>query len=81
MFKSKKVDEIKQKTESSVIVDIDGSYPRQSIFIAPKVRIIEWVHPETRVQYIIVESKYPGTSTAIAITPSLNSDGTVRVKK
>lgn len=76
-------EEFKQKTESYIIDDINKAYSGQTIFIAPKVRIIEWVHPETSVEYIIVESNVPGmySSTSIAITPSLNHDGTVRIKK
>lgn len=47
-------------------------------------RITTWIDPETGVEYLIVENyekiNIHGASGRIAITPRLNSDGSIMVK-
>lgn len=81
----KEVENFSQKTESNVIENVDKIYSKQTVFMAEKTRISTWVHPETKVEYIIIEtfnsSEIGANATSISITPSLNPDGTIRVKE
>ena len=83
MYKEQ-VKEFSQKTESDIIENTDKNYSKQTVFMAEKVRITTWIHPETKVEYIIIESYNSGgrgaNASSISITPSLNPDGTIRVR-